>query len=76
VAPLGRIVEAISHSNVWATSAIFVEEDDAQDGVDHVDGHRQPVYIIRMCRDVGLGTFATLTWTLPVLWKMGRSRRP
>jgi YVTN family beta-propeller protein len=43
---LGRIVEAISHSNVWASSAIFVEEDDAQDGVDHVDGHRQPVYVI------------------------------
>ncbi|HWJ34224.1 MAG TPA: hypothetical protein VNR70_03115 [Steroidobacteraceae bacterium] len=43
---LGRIVEAVSHSSVWGTSAIFVEEDDAQDGVDHVDGHRQPVYII------------------------------
>jgi YVTN family beta-propeller protein len=43
---LGRIVEAISHSSVWANSAIFVEEDDAQDGVDHIDGHRQPVYLI------------------------------
>jgi YVTN family beta-propeller protein len=43
---LGRIVEAITHSPAWATSAIFVEEDDAQDGVDHVDGHRQPVYLI------------------------------
>jgi hypothetical protein len=43
---LGRIVEAISHSNAWPTSAIFVEEDDAQNGVDHVDGHRQPVYVI------------------------------
>ncbi|MBV9911527.1 MAG: bifunctional YncE family protein/alkaline phosphatase family protein, partial [Sinobacteraceae bacterium] len=43
---LGRIVDAISHSNVWGSSAIFVEEDDAQDGVDHVDGHRQPVYVI------------------------------
>jgi YVTN family beta-propeller protein len=43
---LGRIVEAISNSSVWANSAIFVEEDDAQDGVDHVDGHRQPVYLI------------------------------
>ncbi|HEX4229174.1 MAG TPA: hypothetical protein VHZ07_10920 [Bryobacteraceae bacterium] len=43
---LGRIVEAVSHSNVWAQSAIFVEEDDSQNGVDHVDGHRQPVYII------------------------------
>ncbi|MBV9181005.1 MAG: phosphoesterase, partial [Acidobacteria bacterium] len=43
---LGRIVEAISHSNVWTQSAIFVEEDDSQNGVDHVDGHRQPIYII------------------------------
>ena len=43
---LGRIVEAISHSKVWAQSAILVEEDDAQNGVDHVDGHRQPVYVI------------------------------
>jgi len=43
---LGRIVQAITNSHDWATSAIFVEEDDAQDGVDHVDGHRQPVQII------------------------------
>jgi YVTN family beta-propeller protein len=43
---LGRFVDAISHSPVWSTSAIFVEQDDAQDGVDHVDGHRSPGYII------------------------------
>jgi YVTN family beta-propeller protein len=43
---LGRMVEAISHSKIWAQSAIFVEEDDSQGGVDHVDGHRQPVYVI------------------------------
>jgi YVTN family beta-propeller protein len=43
---LGRMVEAISHSKVWAHSAIFVEEDDSQGGVDHVDGHRQPVFVI------------------------------
>jgi len=43
---LGRVVDAISHSKVWAQSAIFVEEDDSQNGVDHVDGHRQPVYVI------------------------------
>ena len=43
---LGRIVEAISHSKLWAQSTIFVEEDDSQGGADHVDGHRQPVYII------------------------------
>lgn len=43
---LGRMVDVISHSKVWAQSAIFVEEDDSQGGVDHVDGHRQPIYII------------------------------
>ena len=43
---LGRFVDIITHSSVWPTSAIFVEEDDAQNGVDHVDGHRSPGYII------------------------------
>ena len=43
---IGRIIDYISHSNVWASSAIFIEEDDAQNGVDHVDGHRSPGYII------------------------------
>jgi len=43
---LGRFVDIISHSKIWKDSAIFVEEDDAQDGVDHVDGHRSPGYII------------------------------
>ena len=37
---LGRIVETISHSRFWPHSAIFVLEDDAQDGPDHVDAHR------------------------------------
>jgi len=37
---LGRIVETISHSRAWSTSAIFVVEDDAQNGPDHVDAHR------------------------------------
>ena len=43
---VGRIIDYISHSNVWPTSAIFIEEDDAQNGVDHVDGHRSPGYIV------------------------------
>jgi len=43
---IGRIVDYISHSGVWSSSAIFVEEDDAQNGVDHVDGHRSPGYIV------------------------------
>ncbi|MFZ1005217.1 MAG: bifunctional YncE family protein/alkaline phosphatase family protein [Candidatus Sulfotelmatobacter sp.] len=43
---VGRIIDYISHSNVWSSSAIFIEEDDAQNGVDHVDGHRSPGYIV------------------------------
>jgi YVTN family beta-propeller protein len=43
---IGRIIDYISHSNIWSSSAIFLEEDDAQNGVDHVDGHRSPGYII------------------------------
>ena len=43
---VGRIIDYISHSNVWSSSAIFIEEDDSQDGVDHVDGHRSPGYIV------------------------------
>lgn len=37
---LGQIVEALSKSSFWKKMAIFVVEDDAQNGVDHVDGHR------------------------------------
>jgi YVTN family beta-propeller protein len=37
---LGRLVDAISKSRYWKDSAIFVVEDDAQNGLDHVDGHR------------------------------------
>jgi YVTN family beta-propeller protein len=43
---VGRVIDYITHSNVWSTSAIFIEEDDAQDGVDHIDGHRSPGYIV------------------------------
>jgi DNA-binding beta-propeller fold protein YncE len=37
---VGQIVEALSHSKYWKTMQIFIIEDDAQNGVDHVDGHR------------------------------------
>jgi YVTN family beta-propeller protein len=37
---LGRVVEAVSKSRFWANTLILVVEDDAQDGVDHVDGRR------------------------------------
>jgi hypothetical protein len=37
---LGRIVEAVSNSKFWPKTLILVVEDDAQDGVDHIDGRR------------------------------------
>jgi len=43
---VGKIVDTISHSPYWKDSAIFVVEDDSQDGADHVDGHRAPIQII------------------------------
>ena len=43
---LGRIVESVSHSPYWDDTAIIVLEDDAQDGVDHVDAHRSLALLI------------------------------
>lgn len=43
---LGQIVEALTKSPFWPKMAIFVVEDDAQNGVDHVDGHRMPGHVI------------------------------
>jgi hypothetical protein len=43
---LGRLVEAISHSRFWKDTCIFVNEDDPQDGFDHVDGHRSLCLVI------------------------------
>jgi hypothetical protein len=43
---LGLVVEAVSRSKFWAQTAIFVVEDDAQNGPDHVDAHRTIAYVI------------------------------
>jgi hypothetical protein len=43
---LGRMVDLISHSSIWKSSAIFVVEDDSQDGADHLDAHRIPAFVI------------------------------
>lgn len=43
---LGQLVEIISNSSIWKESAIFVLEDDAQNGPDHVDAHRSPAFVI------------------------------
>jgi YVTN family beta-propeller protein len=43
---VGRIVDAVSHSPYWKDTAIFVTEDDAQNGPDHVDAHRTTALVV------------------------------
>ncbi|MGN6264092.1 MAG: bifunctional YncE family protein/alkaline phosphatase family protein [Ginsengibacter sp.] len=43
---VGRFIEHLSHSPIWKESAVFILEDDAQNGPDHVDAHRSPAYLI------------------------------
>ncbi len=43
---LGELVDTVSHSPYWRDTAIFVLEDDAQDGPDHVDAHRSVAHVI------------------------------
>ncbi len=43
---LGRLVDAVTKSKFWPHTAIFVLEDDAQNGPDHIDAHRSPAFVI------------------------------
>lgn len=43
---VGMVVEAVSKSRFWNETAIFVIEDDAQNGPDHVDSHRSPCWVV------------------------------
>nr|WP_223649507.1 alkaline phosphatase family protein [Hymenobacter psoromatis] len=43
---LGRLVEHLSQSAIWGESVVFVLEDDAQNGPDHIDAHRSPAFVI------------------------------
>ena len=43
---IGQLVDLISHSSIWPESAIFIVEDDSQDGADHVNAHRIPVAVV------------------------------
>ncbi len=43
---VGLVVEGLSHSKFWPQMAIFILEDDAQNGPDHVDAHRSPAYVV------------------------------
>jgi YVTN family beta-propeller protein len=69
---LGRLVEAASHSKYWNEMAIFVIEDDAQNGPDHVDAHRTAGLVISpYCRrgvvDSTLYTTASMVRTLELI---------
>ena len=68
---LGRIVEGISKSRFWAKSLILVVEDDAQNGLDHVDGHR--TVALAVGPHVRRAAVDSNTTTTPA-WS-GRSRR-
>ena len=42
---IGRFIEHLSKSSIWKESVVFILEDDAQNGSDHIDAHRSPVFI-------------------------------
>jgi len=69
---LGRLVEAISHSRFWKESAVFVLEDDSQNGPDHVDAHRSVAlvaspYVRRHSVDSALYTTAGMLRTMELV---------
>ena len=43
---VGQLVDTVSHSPIWPHTAIFIIEDDAQNGADHVNAHRMPALVI------------------------------
>jgi hypothetical protein len=69
---LGKIVDAISHSRFWPETAIFVIEDDAQNGPDHVDARRTvglviSPYVKRGFVDSTLYTTASMVRTMELI---------
>ncbi len=42
---IGRFIEHLSKSSIWKESVVFILEDDAQNGPDHIDAHRSPVFV-------------------------------
>lgn len=63
---LGLLVEAVSRSRFWPFTAIFVLEDDAQNGSDHVDSHRAPAFVLSPYTR-GRGLDSTMYNTVSVL---------
>jgi len=60
---LGKMIEHISNSRIWGESAVFVLEDDAQNGPDHVDAHRSTAFIASPYakRNAGVSTMYSTT---------------
>ena len=72
---LGRLVEAVTRSKFWNESAIFVVEDDAQNGPDHVDAHRSIAlvaspYVLRGSVDSTLYTTSGMLRTMELILGM------
>ncbi len=72
----GMVVDAVSHSPFWASTVIFVVEDDPQQGADHVDMHRSICLVISPWAKRGhtshvnsdfSSLWATITWILGVM---------
>jgi YVTN family beta-propeller protein len=69
---VGMIVEGISKSKFWTSTAIFIVEDDAQNGPDHVDSHRSPAFVIsafnkRHCVDGAMYNTTSLLRTMELM---------
>ena len=69
---VGKIVEAVSRSKFWAETAIFIIEDDAQNGPDHVDAHRTvglviSPYVKRKALDSTMYTTASMVRTMELI---------
>jgi YVTN family beta-propeller protein len=65
---LGRMVEALSKTSFWKNSVMFVLEDDAQNGSDHVDSHRSPLLVISPYSSGGVShSFANTTDVLATI---------
>ena len=69
---VGKIVEAVSRSKFWPETAIFVIEDDAQNGPDHVDAHRTvglviSPYVKRKALDSTMYTTASMVRTMEMM---------
>ena len=73
---LGRMIEALTRSRFWGETAVFVLEDDAQNGPDHVDAHRSPLLVMspwvrRGMVDSSFFTTASVLRTIELILGLG-----